>query len=397
MKSFTPSPIESVMKNELMGLLDLMEYYNLNCVFFHLRTHNNAFYKTDLAPIKEEYGNFEDFYYLPWFIDECHKRGIEFHAWLNPYRIYLSGLSLDATCEDVAKEYENYPKNPASNPENILLTYATDNKSRGAILNPAKPLVQEYITNVCMELIENYDIDGIHFDDYFYAKQGLTTDILLDPDQIDYLKYIETNATSFKADNKDDKKEWRRLNVSNLIYKLSNAFDDYYIRTNKKITFGISPTGVYKSGDGSVESGSYTTGGGHYGDYLYADTYKWAKNGWIDYIMPHLYESFTHPNSVFVEKAIWWNKAMEGLNCKLYFGVGISKVESNDFEYSWHTEEDELINQLLYFTTLENVKGVSLYSIKQFRTAHNNEDNIAHKALVKLKEEYWTKKVKIPD
>ena len=107
-----------------------------------------------------------------------------------------------------------------------------------------------------------------------------------------------------------------------------------------------------------MESGSYTTGGGHYGDYLYADTYKWAKNGWIDYIMPHLYESFTHPNSVFVEKAIWWNKAMEGLNCKLYFGVGISKVESNDFEYSWHTEEDELINQLLYFTTLENVKGV---------------------------------------
>ena len=395
--SYKPSPIESVMKNELTKLLDLMEYYNLNCVFFHLRTHNNAFYKTDLAPIKEEYGNFENWDYLPWLIEECHKRGIEFHAWLNPYRIYLSGLSLDTTCEDIAKEYENYPKNPASDKDNILMTYATGNKSRGAILNPAKEIVQEYIKDVCMEIIENYDIDGIHFDDYFYAKQGLTPDILLDPDQDDYLNYINYNDTTFKADSKDDKKDWRRLNVDNLIYKLNETFDSYYNKTKRKITFGISPTGVYKSGDGSIEGGSYTTGGGHYGDYLYSDTYKWAKNGWIDYIMPHLYESFTHPNSSFVEKAIWWNKAMEGVDCKLYIGIGISKIIASDYEYAWQTEENELINQLLYLSTLNNVKGISLYSINSLKVVHSNEDNIAHKAFNKLKQEYWTKKVKIPD
>ena len=395
-KNFTPSPDEEIMKSELLYVLDLVEYYNMNAIIFHLRTHNNAYYPTDLAPIEGAYGSFSNWNYLPWFIDECHNRNIEFHAWLNPYRIQLSGYPLDVTAEDVAKEYKDCPKNPAYNSENILITRATGGKSCGAILNPAKEEVQNHINEVCMEIIRNYDIDGIHFDDYFYAKQGETTDILLDADQKDYLYYINNNVTSFNPDSATDKKDWRRMNVDNLIYKLKVSFDEYYKETSKKIIFGIAPTGIYKSGDGSLESGSNTVGSGHYGDYLYSDTLKWIKNGWIDYIMPQSYVSFTNPNGGFADRTIWWNKAVEGTKVKLFIGMGISKAIDTAEIYSWRTEPLELINQLLYLNTLKNVEGVCFFSFHSLKTVHNDEDNIANESLRILKNEFWTEKINTP-
>ena len=374
--SFTPSSNQEVMKKSLTEVLDLLEYYNMYCMIFHIRTHNNAFYPTKLAPIDSKYGTYEsmeEWDYLTWLIDECHKRGIEFHAWLNPYRIALSGIKLGSTPEDVAKDYADCP------------------------LNPAKTVVQDYLVDVCMEVVRNYDVDAIHFDDYFY--QRLNSDdakILSDADQIDYVNYINNNQTSFKVDNLQDKQAWRRYNVDCLIEKIHLALTKYNNGNNKNVEFGISPTGTYRSGDGTPQSGSNTTGAGHYNVPLFCDTYKWAKEGWIDYLMPQCYTSFDYQNYSFHDITTWWNKALENTSVDLYIGLVLSKSTDEEYEYGWRTNPYELTNQLLYLNTLDNVLGVGLFSFTTLKEIHNNSSLVAYPSIQKLKTEYWTEKVNLP-
>lgn len=396
---FTPSTNPELMKAELLRVLDVMESFNMNAILFHLRTHNNAFYKTNLAPIKKGYGTYQTFEawnYLPWFIEECHKRGIEFHAWLNPYRIELSGYSFETTPEDIAKLYKDYPQNPASSAENILMTMASDKESLGAILDPSSKEVQDYIVKVCLELMNNYNIDGIHFDDYFYAALDGTYDLLDDPDQVKYEEYIDNNQTNFKKDSQDDKKDWRRMNVDNLIYNLHLAITKFNKTNNKSVELGISPTGVYKSDDGTVEGGSKTTPSGHYDRYLFSDTVKWVKEGWIDYILPQCYTSFNYNNYSFHEITSWWNMVVEGTNTNLYIGIGTHKAVDSSYEYSWRTEPMEVNNQLRYLNGLENVQGVCFFSFNCFNRILSNPENIAYQGLQILKNDYWQHKAILP-
>ena len=396
--NFSPSPNPDEMMQELTYVLDTFEEFNLNCMIFHLRTHNNAFYQTELAPIDSDYGTYESFNewdYLTWLIEECHKRGIEFHAWLNPYRIATYGISNDATLSDVASDYVDYPLNPASNPDNILLTY-NNSSSQGAILNPAKEEVQDYIVDVCLELASKYDIDAIHFDDYFYQKLTYDSLILQEYDQSDYILYIQNNPGTFSASSETDKENWRRMNVNNMIYKLHTALDDFNKKNNTDIILGISPTATYRSGDGSVETGSNTGGGGHYDKYLYCDTVKWINEDWIDYIMPQCYTSFDYKNFSFHEITSWWNKVVENKECQLYIGMGIYNSLDYEYQYSWRTQPDELFNQLLYLSTLENVRGVSLYSFRSLDSINNNSHAVAYGNLAILKEVLWTSRPDIP-
>ena len=396
---FKPSTDIIKMKDELLNVLDVMESFNMNAILFHLRTHNNAFYKTKLAPIKEEYGTFESFDewdYLPWFIEECHKRGIEFHAWLNPYRIALSGYSLDKTTQDVSKMYQDYPLNPASKKENILMTIASDKESLGAILDPSKEEVRKYIVDVCLELMNNYDIDGIHFDDYFYARLSNSLNILDDCDQADYELYIDNFETSFKKDSEEDKKDWRRLNVDTLIFELHNEITSFNRLNNSSVEFGISPTGIYKSGDGSVSGGSNTTSSGHFDKYLFSDTVKWVKEGWIDYILPQCYTSFNNYNYSFQDITSWWNKVVEGTGTRLYIGLGAHKPVEQGYQYSWATEKNEALNQLRYLQGLNNVDGVCFFSYNCFKSVLDDNTNIANYAFNIIRDEYWVSKVDNP-
>ena len=395
--SYKPSSNKEEMIEELSFVLDTMESFNMNCVIFHIRTHNNAFYKTNLAPIKQEYGTYETFEewdYLTWFIAECHKRGIEFHAWLNPYRIDLSGLGSNATTEDIASRFKDYPLNPASKAENILMTYNSET-NQGSILNPAKDEVINYLVDVCLEIIENYDVDGIHFDDYFYHRLSEDKNVLHDADQVDYELYIDSHDTAYKKDDEEDKLSWRRDNVNRLVKAIHDSIVKYNKENNRNVVFGISPTGIYRSGDGSVESGSLTSGGGHYNKYTLCDSVYWIKNGYVDYIMPQCYTSFNNPDYAFHEITTWWNKVVEGTSVKLYIGMSISKAVNNTYEYSWRTEEKELINQILYLQTLDNVEGVCFFSFTSLKSILSDKNNIAYKAFETLRDEMWTKKVDI--
>lgn len=400
---YMASTDEQIMKNNLLEVLDTLEEFNMNTIVFHVRTYNNAYYKTKKAPIDPNFGTYESFEkwdYLKWFIDECHNRGIEFHAWLNPYRIKSQGYPEGSTPEVVAKDYKDFPCNPASNPENVLMSLGT-----GAILNPAKKVVQDYIIDVCLELMENYEIDAIHFDDYFYVQMTKEIDLLNEADQKDYLDFISSHKDClYKEDNEEDKAQWRRDRVDEFIYNLSVAIRKFNKDNNKHIQFGISPTGIYKNGNGKVTydskgnaitSGSNTLGQAHYKSYLFCDTKKWVDEEWIDYIIPQSYWGFTHPVAGFADVMDWWNKVVEHKNVNLYAGMGVY-MSYNPLAYSWANDEYEASNEVLYCTKLNNVKGTCIFSYKAFVRSKNNEDSKAFKGLQRIKNEYWTEKVKTP-
>ena len=405
--NFTPSANESTMKNELQAILDLFVKYNLNCMIFHIRTTNNAFYKTDLAPIQSNYGtyeSFDDWDYLEWLINECHKRGIEFHAWLNPYRIKPYGYDASATPQTVADTYKDYPKNPASDPENILLTYRSDG-TKGAILNPYEEVVQDYIVDVCIEVMEKYNVDAIHFDDYFYAQMSSGITVLTEPDQDDYEEYINANPNcGYSKSNATDKKQWRRDNIDSFIYKLSTAMTEFNIKNGRGVQLGISPTGIYRNGNGKVTydengtaitNGSNTAGQEHYSSYLFCDTKKWIDEEWIDYIMPQTYWAFTHSVAGYADVIDWWDKVVANKDVNLYSGLGLY-MSIDGGNYSWGRQPYEISNQIRYTTKLKNVKGISFYSFASLRTVHNSQSQIAHPGLQKVLNEYFTEKVQTP-
>ena len=339
---------EADWKKEVASVIDVFEYYNLNTIIFHVRTHNNALYKSKLNPLATWFKNvnFEEFDPLEYLIDECHKAGIEFHAWMNPYRISTLTTDIDEAVENGQYLASKLPtKNPARYAGNLI------NGSGGVILNPGLPKVRDFIVETCMEVIENYDVDAIHFDDYFYISGA-------------------NDTTTYNAYNpkKLSKADWRREQVNLFIEQLHNAMTEYNQANNKAVQLGISPSGIYKNGNGSVSSGSNTAGFAHYGDYLYSDTYKWAKEGWIDYLLPQSYWAFEHPSAGYADVMSWWNKAFEGLDCLLYSGIGVYMADGNN--YSWTSNKQELANQLKYLTSLENVDGYSIYSFKYVRAAY---------------------------
>ena len=400
---FEATPNEEQMKKNLLKVLSYLEMFNMNAIIFHVRTNNNAYYKTLLAPIDEHFGTYESFDkfdYLKWFIDECHNRNIEFHAWLNPYRIKSSGFSDDVTKEYVASLYKDYPFNPASNPKNILIT-----NSKGAILNPCLDEVQDYIIDVCLELINNYDIDAIHFDDYFYAQMTPNIDVLMEDDQKDYEEFIKLNKTNYKKDNAEDKKNWRRDNVNRFIENLSKSIRGLNKALNKHVQLGISPTGIYSNGDGKVTydkdgtaitNGSNTIGQDHLNSYLFCDSKKWVDNEWIDYIIPQSYWGFTHPTAGYADVMGWWNEVVKNKKVNLYSGMGVYMSQSSVNTYSWKNNPYEASDQVLYCNNLNNVKGTCIFSFRALVSSIEDPNSLAFKGLDRIRKEYWVNKVQAP-
>lgn len=345
-------------QEELTSVLDLMEKYNLNTILFHIRTHNDAFYNTNLAP-KSNYikaCDFNKWDYLEWFINECHKRGIEFHAWMNPYRI----SSTKTTIQEVKSRFSSYPLNPASSANNVLIG------DSGAILDPGSPLVRNYLINVCLEVMKKYDVDAIHFDDYFYIEG------------IDDSSTFEQYKDDF---NTDDVEEFRRLQVDKFIEDLSSAMYDFNIANNRAVQLGISPSGVYRNGsyntnyvyddNGTLISpvASNSTGYSHYDSPLYSDTKKWIDNEWIDYIIPQLYGSFENIGMPYADMVDWWTQVVKYKKVNLYTGIGLYQMNGSS-DKGWYTKNlNTFTNELLYNSKYEEVKGACIYS---FSTLENN-------------------------
>lgn len=366
-------------KYEYIKLLDNLETLNMNAVIFQVRPKLDAFYKSNINPWSEyltgTQGLSPGWDPLEWMIEEAHNRGMEFHAWFNPYRVTTGNEQLS----DLA------PNNWAR--QNPQYVFSFGGKLQ---LNPGEPEVIEYINDSVMEVVENYDIDAVHFDDYFYPfKNG--DNWYAKEEEDSYRKY----GNGFN--NRDD---WRRHNVDKLIETVHNSVELYNIQNNKSIQFGVSPFGIWGHNemhpDGSIEgTGSLTprVSRASYDD-QFADTRKWVKNNWIDYIVPQIYWTFDEKAAPYGELVDWWADVARGTNVNLYIGhASYRKADVNNKNISWKNSQ-EISNQLKFNSLYDEVKGSIFFS---YRSLLENANNPVNNEFINiLKTEHFTSKVPSP-
>lgn len=326
-------PVET-QKRELTQLIERIERLNLNVVIFQVRPASDAFYPSEIEPWshfltgKQGLAPSSSFDPLAFAIELCHSKGMELHAWFNPFRVRNNGY------------YELAPGSFAA--KNPQYTHLFDNK---LFLDPGIPQVRTHIIKVIMEVVRKYDIDAIHFDDYFY------------PYPIRGRKYpdIATFSTYGKNFYPNKLSDWRRDNINKFIAALHDSIK----AVKPSVKLGVSPFGVWrnKSDDPNGSPGVKATTS--YDD-LYADVYKWLANDWIDYVIPQLYWEQGNRFGDFTVLAKWWNDHCFGkplyLGQALYKSAGDTKVFTNPTEIS---------DQISILRKFNNVGGFAFYSASQ--------------------------------
>ena len=323
-------------RDTLCKQLDLFKELGFNTLLFQVRPEGDAFYKSDIEPwsryLTGEQGKApddENFDPMQFLIEECHKRCIEFHAWMNPYRASINKANPLAWGHIYGeKRY-------------MFISYGTQ-----LLWNPGVPESREFICNVVKDVVSRYDVDAIHFDDYFYPYpiRGLKF-----PDDQTFRRY--GHAAGFASNEKDD---WRRDNVNRLIHELHDT-----IKSVKPwVRFGISPFGIYRN-KSRYEDGSETNGLSCYDD-LYADVMLWVRNGWIDYCVPQLYWEDGHKNADYTTLIKWWSKYTLA-PCKLYIGQDVSRTYGQMNRKMTLARETPNVEGNCFFSgkmILENVGGI---------------------------------------
>lgn len=280
------------MQHTLSYQLDELAKDGVNAIIFQVRAECDALYNSPYEPwsrfLTGRQGQNPGWDPLAWMVSECHKRGMEIHAWINPYRAKTKGTSALASNNIAVKH-----------PERV---FEYDGLY---ILNPALPENREYICKIADDIVRRYDIDGFHIDDYFYPYPVAGKAI---PDAKEY------NADSRGMSIGD----WRRDNVNKFIEQLHDSIR----QTKPWVKFGVSPFGIYRNARSS-SIGSNTRGLQNYDD-LYADVLKWVNNGWIDYCVPQLYWQIGHKTADYETLIKWWNE--HAGNRPLYIGEDVERT-----------------------------------------------------------------------
>ncbi|MEH0158210.1 family 10 glycosylhydrolase [Limibacter armeniacum] len=317
-------------KQEFVRILDEHKENGMNAVIVQVRPVADAFYPSEAEPWSEyltgEQGAIPTPYYNPlaFMIEEAHKRNLEFHAWFNPYRASMKD-SLDHIS----------PEHPIKQHPEWFVKYGPK-----WYYNPGEPEAREFVLDEIMRVVKHYDLDAVHFDDYFYPYKIAGEDF---PDEDAYQAYCGTFT------NKED---WRRYNVDYFVQQLS-----FRIKKEKPfVKFGISPFGVWRNQDKDPDGSATRAGQTNYDD-LYADVLKWMREGWIDYVAPQLYWHIGHPAADYATLVDWWNKHSYGKH--VYIGQGAYRVGKKNWE-----DPNQLIDQLMLNETYSNVHGSMFFSSK---------------------------------
>jgi uncharacterized lipoprotein YddW (UPF0748 family) len=323
-------------KKEFINLLEMHQRNGMNAIVMQIRPSADAFYPNPYEPWSEyltgKQGQAPTPYYDPlqFMIEETHKRGMEFHAWLNPYRAVFN-----IARSSVA------PNHPTKVHPEWFLDYGDATVTK-RYYNPGLPQVQNYLTDIIRDLVKRYDVDGVHFDDYFYPYRIAGKEF---PDAKTFQQYG-------KGMTKD---QWRRSNVDSIIVKLHNV-----IREEKPwVKFGISPFGVWRN-KSQDPNGSNTQAGQTNYDDLYADILLWLRKGWIDYVVPQLYWEIGHDKADYATLIDWWSKNSFGRHC--YIGLAPYRANSNT---AWK-DKTQLPRQIQLSRTTPNIQGQVYFSSKSF-------------------------------
>lgn len=287
-------------KAQIIRLLDTAKRSGLNALMLQVRPESDALYSSNIEPwsryLTGTQGQSPGYDPLAFFIAEARKRGIGIHAWLNPYR-GAANISQPRASNHISRRFPQY----AYKVGNVLW------------MDPGAPQVQDHILTVVRDLLQRYDLAGIHFDDYFYPYPTDKGQVYPFPDDTTYAAYRARGGALSKAD-------WRRENVNSLIRRTGQLVH----ATKPGAKFGVSPFGIYMPG---VPAG-IKAGVNQYGQ-LYSDPVKWMKGGWIDYLAPQLYWREGGPQS-FSTLLRWWRGPEANPNgVPIWPGLAVDRMSSH--------------------------------------------------------------------
>ena len=344
-------------KAELAGLYDEAVDNGLNAVFVQIRPTADAFWPSPHEPWSEwltgVQGVDPGYDPLEYAIEEAHERNLEFHGWYNPYRVAMH--------DDPDLLVEDHPAR--QNPDWVF------DYNGQLYYDPGVPEAREFVIEAMMHSVENYDLDGVHFDDYFYPYPAQGQEL---PDEDTYAEH----GAGF-----DDVEAWRRDNVDTMVRQMSEAVN----ATKPHVKFGISPFGIWRNSSTDPE-GSGTSGSQSYDD-QYADSRKWVLEGWLDYINPQVYWEIGLPVADYSVLVPWWEEVVSGTDTHLYIGQAAYKVGN---EGAWE-DPGELSSHLDFNRDHPGVDGDVFYSATSLRTNAQEamgivvEDHYSSPALIPIK------------
>ncbi len=321
------------LKREADTVLNNAKDMGFNAVIFQVRPGADALYKSKIYPWSRlvsgtqgvaPAGGFDP---LQYFIDGAHSRGMELHAWVNPYRVTTG-------------EWE-YTFLSSNNPA-VLYPELTVKHTDGKVyFNPGEPKARQLVIDGITEIVDNYDVDGIHLDDYFYPDTKFA-------DEATYAKY---------GAGYNNIGDWRRSNNDELIKGINTAIK----QRDPKVAFGVSPFGVWANKTSHPLGSSTKNNESYYAHY--ADTRKWVKEETIDYIMPQIYWEIGNTNSNYDTIANWWTDVVKGTNVKLYIGMAAYRAidAGNNTSSPWYNGK-EMVKQINYNRANPAIKGYAMYA-----------------------------------
>lgn len=308
---------------DYIRMIDELQRTGINTVYVQVRPAGDALYPSALVPWSKTVSGTQgvDPGYDPvaFMIQETHKRGMEFHAWFNPFR---ANTAANVTGLD--------PRHVAvAHPEWIV------NTGNQLYINPGIPAARQHIIDVIMEVVNRYDIDGVHLDDYFYPSNTVFHD------EAAYQTYNQGVYRNIG--------DWRRGNINLFVSGLKDSI--HHVKPDVK--FGISPFGVWRN-QSTDASGSETSAGVTAYDSMYADVRAWIRNGWVDYVAPQIYWSMSNPAVDYDVLVDWWVREVSGTDVDLLIGHAAYKLGTS--EIGWQSAS-EIINQLRYNQQYSEIKG----------------------------------------
>ena len=320
----SPSATSGEQISELVQMFDKLKAAGINTIYFQVRTECDALYKSSYEPwsywLTGKQGKAPDPFFDPlkFAVDEAHSRGMELHAWINPYRAVRE-----------TGEYENAPNHVTKVHSEWILKF-----ENYKMLNPGIPGVTNYITQIVTDIVSRYDVDGIHLDDYFYPYSP---------------KITNEDSAAFRIYkgafiNIDD---WRRNNINLMVAQVYTAIN----KINPKIKFGVSPFGI-------VENKYAGTNGFNSYDMIYCDPLNWIKDKTVDYVAPQLYWEIGNKSADFSKLLPWW--ASQEDERQIYIGLFSSKMTGTD----WKGNPSELYNEIRLTRKFQNIDGIIFFSAK---------------------------------
>jgi uncharacterized lipoprotein YddW (UPF0748 family) len=361
-----PGLPQETVRAEYRKWLDMAVSMRYNAVFVHVRPSGDAFWPSKYAPWSEwltgkRDGRSPGWDPMPFMIAEAHARNLEFHAWFNPYR--GSQPAPEGAGADLGRLAPNHP---LLKHRDWAIAYP-DGKRGRLYFDPGNPAARRFVEDAMLEAVEKYDVDAVHFDDFFYPypEGGGNT-------------FHDEASFARRADKGLSRGDWRRQNVNTLVREMSVRIK----QIKPWVKFGISPFGIWRNAD-TDPAGSDTHGLQSYDD-IYADTRTWVREGWLDYVVPQLYWAIGFDKADYAKVLPWWSDLVKGTDVQLYIGQGDYRVGEKG---PWR-QVDQLDRQL----TLNHSYGVLgsvHFSAKQVR-----DDKLG--AITRYRDRHYTSPALLP-